>query len=99
MVALQAPLYQIKPAVAQIGGGVHPGTAKAIIEDVGKDILLTAGGAVHGHPLGTKAGVMALNQAVEAVLAGRELREAAREYKELAAAIEAWGIYGEPKPA
>ena len=42
---------------------------------------------------------MALNQAVEAVLAGRELREAAREYKELAAAIEAWGIYGEPKPA
>jgi len=99
VVALQAPLYQIKPAVAQIGGGVHPGTAKAIIEDVGKDILLTAGGAVHGHPLGTKAGVMALHQAVEAVLAGRELREAAREYKELAAAIEAWGIYGEPKPA
>jgi 2,3-diketo-5-methylthiopentyl-1-phosphate enolase len=99
LVALQAPFYDLKPTFAQIGGGVHPGTAKVIIDDLGNDILLTAGGAVHAHPLGPQAGVKALRQAVDAVLAGRDLREASRELKELGAAIDAWGIYGEQHPA
>ncbi len=74
---------------------MHPGVIPQVVADLGNDVLLTAGGAVHAHPLGTRAGAAALGQAVEAVMAGRELHEAAKEFKELHAALDAWGVYGE----
>ena len=53
--------------------------------------MLGAGGSVHGHPMGPKAGVLAIGQAIDAVMAGCGLREAAKEHKELGAAIDLWG--------
>ncbi|MDH3942673.1 MAG: RuBisCO large subunit C-terminal-like domain-containing protein [Anaerolineae bacterium] len=93
--ALQSPFHGLKRAWAQTGGAMHPGVIPQVVADLGCDVLLTAGGAVHAHPMGTRAGAAALGQAVEAVMAGRDLRDAAKEHKELAAAIDAWGIYGE----
>jgi 2,3-diketo-5-methylthiopentyl-1-phosphate enolase len=62
--------------------GMHPGLVSAITSRFGNDILLNCGGAIHGHPLGTKAGVMAMYQAVNG-------QTDAKEYK---LAIEKWGL-------
>lgn len=61
--------------------GLHPGLVQAIVTRFGKDVLLNAGGAVHGHPMGTTAGVKALVQAASG--------EHGPEYLE---AINKWGL-------
>lgn len=72
--------------------GIHPGLVPLIHRDFGLDVVVNAGGGIHGHPLGTAAGGRAFRQAIDAVLAGEPLREAAKRHDELRAAIEAWGI-------
>ena len=42
--------------------------------------------------MGTKAGVLAMGQAIDAVMEDRSLEEAAKEHKELGAAIDLWGV-------
>jgi 2,3-diketo-5-methylthiopentyl-1-phosphate enolase len=37
-----------------------------LISDLGVDIGIAAGGAVHAHPLGSRAGAKTLRQAIEA---------------------------------
>jgi len=61
--------------------GLHPGLVKAIEKRFGSDYLANAGGAVHGHPMGSSAGVRALVQAAE----GRTNCE------EYLVAIKKWG--------
>jgi 2,3-diketo-5-methylthiopentyl-1-phosphate enolase len=90
--ALQAPFHGLKRAWSQVGGAVHPGIVKEVINELGKDTVLGAGGGVHAHPMGPKAGVMAIRQAIDAVITGRGVMEAAKEYKELKAAIDLWGV-------
>lgn len=72
--------------------GIHPGIVPAILRDFGKDVVVNAGGGIHGHPMGTAAGGRAFRQAIDAALGGVSLREAARDYEELRAAIERWGL-------
>ena len=74
-----------------IGGGVHPGIVKKYIQEAGKDIILAAGGSIIGHPMGAKAGGKAMGAAITAAMAGIPLKEAAKESKELKAALECWG--------
>lgn len=45
--------------------------AYRLIEDLGTDIMLAPGGAVQGHPMGAKAGVKAMLDAVQAKM-GRQ---------------------------
>ncbi|MCJ7825571.1 MAG: RuBisCO large subunit C-terminal-like domain-containing protein [Anaerolineales bacterium] len=87
---LTFPLYDVKPAWPMPGGGVHPYTVESLVEDFGFDIMVGAGGPVHGHPMGPRAGARAFRQAVDAVTAGIALDEAALEYEELRIAIELW---------
>jgi len=86
-----APLQHIKPLLLLPGGGVHPGLVPHIVSDYGKDILIGAGGAVHGHPMGATGGGKALRQAIDAVMKGEDLREYAKTHKELKAALDKWG--------
>ncbi|WP_028709069.1 RuBisCO large subunit C-terminal-like domain-containing protein [Propionicicella superfundia] len=90
--AISTPRPGLKPAMPVIGGGVHPGTLKRYLDDLGADIVLGAGGSIAGHPQGPAAGVRAFHQAIAAVQEGRDLREAARQYAELGAAIDLWGV-------
>lgn len=76
------------------GGGIYPGMLPVLFEDLGNDFIVAAGGAIHGHPMGAPAGARALRQGIDAMMQGRALEDAAKEYPELKAAIEAWGIYG-----
>lgn len=88
---LTLPFYNIKPSMPSIGGGVHPGMVEKYIKELGSDIILAAGGAVQGHPMGAAAGANAMMQAIKAVMAGIPLEEAAKENEELAAALKLWG--------
>jgi ribulose-bisphosphate carboxylase large chain len=45
---------------------MHPGLIDYVTSLVGNDYLANAGGAVHGHPNGTKAGASAMRQAIDA---------------------------------
>jgi len=72
--------------------GIHPGLVPLLHRDFGLDVVVNAGGGIHGHPLGTSAGGRAFRQAIDAVLAGIPLNEAAKRHDELRAAIEAWGV-------
>lgn len=81
-----------KPVFPMPGGGVMPAVVPAIINDLGKDCILGAGGAIHGHPMGPIAGGKAMRQAIDAALQGIPLREYAKQHPELQSAIDAWGL-------
>ncbi|WP_054952561.1 RuBisCO large subunit C-terminal-like domain-containing protein [Flaviflexus massiliensis] len=89
--ALRAPVAGLKPTLPLIGGGVHPGMVEKYVGDLGHDIALSPGGGVHGHPGGSRSGATAMRQAIDAVVEGRPVVEAAKEHEELAQALEAFG--------
>lgn len=89
------PLQNIKPIFPMPGGGTTQGHIEDCIAKFGNDVIISAGGAIHGHPMGTTKGALAFRQGVEAVMAGKTLEEAACEYEELGVALKLWGIYKE----
>ena len=82
--------HHIRPVFAVASGGLHPGSIPAVIKYLGKDIVIQAGGGVHGHPKGTRAGAKAMRDALEASLKGIPLEEYPSE--ELQEAISLWGV-------
>lgn len=89
--ALRTPVAGLKPTLPLIGGGVHPGMVEKYVGDLGNDIALSPGGGVHGHPGGSRAGALAMRQAIDAVVEGRSVIDAAQEHPELSQALEAFG--------
>ena len=94
---LRAPFYHIKRTWPMPSAGMYPGLAEVLIQEHGIDFIVPAGGGMLGHPMGYKAGAMAWRQAIEAVLSGISLQEAAQMYPEFRAAAETWGIRQRPK--
>lgn len=92
---LSSKWCHIKKAFPMPGGGVMPNCVPAIINDLGFDCILGAGGAIHGHPMGPIAGAKAMRQAIDAAINGIRLTEAAKGLPELQAAIDAWGLLAE----
>src|SRR6185436_5909353 len=76
---LTLPRPHIAPTFPVIGGGVHPGTVETYMGELGPDIILGAGGAIQGHPDGAAAGADAMRQAIDAVMAGQRVVDAAQE--------------------
>ena len=83
--------YNIKPVLGVASGGVYPGIVDKIMNLMGNDIVLQAGGGIHGHPDGTLAGAKAMRQAVDATLKRIPLTEYSKTHKELMIALEKWG--------
>lgn len=71
-------------------GGLYPQLIPELLGYFGNDVVLQAGGGIHGHPEGTVKGAMAMRQTVDAVLASKTLAEYAKDHKELAVALEHW---------
>ena len=94
---LRAPFYHIKRTWPMPSAGMYPGLVEALIQEHGVDFIVPAGGGMLGHPMGYKAGAMAWRQAIDAVLAGMSLQEAAHKYPEFGAAAELWGIRERPR--
>lgn len=72
--------------------GIHPGLVPLILRDFGNDVVVNAGGGVHGHPMGAAAGGRAFRQAIDATTYGVSLEQYAENHKELAEAIRLWGV-------
>jgi ribulose-bisphosphate carboxylase large chain len=88
--ACKAPLGDLKPVLPVASGGLHPRLVPALLETFGNDVVIQAGGGIHGHPDGTVAGAKAMRQAVGAALKGVTLEEYAKTHSELKAALEQW---------
>lgn len=86
-----APMGPIKPVFTTMAGGVHPGTIEYLMNVLGNDTMLMAGGGIYGHPDGATAGAKAILQAIEAVMSGQKVADAANNHKELKAALDFWG--------
>jgi len=66
--------------VPSLSCGMHPGLIEAINTRFGTDYMANVGGAIHGHPGGTLAGVKAMRQAIDKCYS--------EEYQQ---AIDKWG--------
>jgi ribulose 1,5-bisphosphate carboxylase large subunit-like protein len=62
--------------------GMHPGLVKYIESKIGINFLANTGGAIHGHPGGSKSGAIAMRQAIDGCTDGEEYM----------AAISKWGL-------
>lgn len=71
--------------------GVYQGLIPDVANDLGLDFSISAGAAMHAHPMGAAAGVRSLLAAAEAAAAGVPLREAAADCEALKAALDLWG--------
>jgi len=89
--ALKMRMDGLKSVFPVASGGLHPGLVPSLLKILGKDIVIQAGGGIHGHPGGTVAGAKAMRQAVDATLQGIALTRYAVEHHELKAALEIWG--------
>jgi 2,3-diketo-5-methylthiopentyl-1-phosphate enolase len=63
---LRAPMNGLKQTLPCPSGGNTVLKVPKLISDLGVDIGIAAGGAVHAHPLGSRAGAKTLRQAIEA---------------------------------
>jgi len=87
---LKSKWYHIKPVFSICSGGLHPGSIPKLVKMLGKDIIIQAGGGVHGHPQGTRAGAKAMRQALDATMQNVSLAEYAKKHPELKAALRKW---------
>lgn len=90
--ALKQPMHGLKSVLPVASGGLHPALVPSLISLFGRDLVIQAGGGIHGHPEGTAAGATAMRQAVDAVMEGRALSEYAEDHGELAAALRTWSV-------
>ncbi|MHA2398408.1 MAG: RuBisCO large subunit C-terminal-like domain-containing protein [Promethearchaeota archaeon] len=89
--ALRFPLKHIKPTLPMPSGGITAGMVEKCMKEAGKDILIGSGGGIHSHPDGPIAGAKAFRQAIDAVMQGKNVKQAAKEQKELGVALGEWG--------
>ncbi len=88
--ALTDSYHGIKQVMPVASGGLHPGMVPDIIKLFGKNVVIQAGGGIHGHPKGTLAGAKAMRAAVDAVSEGHVLPYAAARTPELKEALAKW---------
>ena len=81
----------LKPVFSVCSGGIYPGHIPYLMKNFGKDIIIQAGGGVHGHPDGTRVGSIAMRQAVDATMEGETLEQYGKSHSELMDAMEYWG--------
>jgi len=88
--ALKGKMDDLKPVLPVASGGLHPRLVPELISFFGTDFVIQAGGGIHGHKGGTRAGARAMRQAVDGTLNGVDLCEYAGTHKELAMALQLW---------
>ena len=87
---LRSPFHN-KPEVWPIAGGaIKQGHIPKLFNDLGRDFIIGAGGAIHAHPMGPAAGAIAFRQGIDLMMKYGKL-EGEELGKELKAAIEVWG--------
>lgn len=77
------PLGTLKPMLTAVSGGLNPRTLGQNLHLFGTQALLLAGTGITTHPLGVKAGTLALQQAACAFKLGIPVAEYAKTHSEL----------------
>ena len=88
--ALKIPMHGLKRVLPVASGGLHPRLVPALMKTFGTDVVIQAGGGIHGHKNGTIAGAKAMRQAVDGALKGEPIEEYSRNHRELRIALELW---------
>jgi ribulose-bisphosphate carboxylase large chain len=88
---LKSDLYGMTDVLPVASGGLHPGIVDALLDATGPEVMVQAGGGIHGHPDGTRAGAEALRAATEAWVDGETLDERAESVPALRTALDKWG--------
>ncbi len=83
-------MHGIKDTIPVSSGGLHPGLIPYIIKTLGNDIVLQAGGGIHGHPKGSKQGAKAVRQSMNATLNNISLKNYSKSNPELKIALKKW---------
>lgn len=86
--ALTAHMGNVTAVFPGPSAGIHPGLVLQVIKDYGLEVVINAGGGVHGHPRGARAGALAFRQAIDLAMAGKSMDPAATP--ELAEALALW---------
>ncbi len=81
---------KIKSVFPVSSGGLHPGHVPFLVKHLGKDLIVQAGGGIHGHPLGTISGAKAMRQSVDAVMKKIPLKKYSKDHEELRLALGKW---------
>jgi len=90
--AVRAPFLGGYGAVPVLSSGQTAGLAAMTYRRTGTaELLVLAGGGIHGHPGGSAAGVTAMREAWAAALEGEDLVQRAARSPELAAAFSTFG--------
>jgi len=92
MHALKMSLHGHNKVMPVASGGLHPSLVPALVKTFGNDVVIQAGGGIHGHTGGTAEGAKAMRQAVDAISKGESLEEYAKSHKELQTALDLWRI-------
>jgi ribulose-bisphosphate carboxylase large chain len=87
---LRSEWFGLKSVFPVASGGVHPALVPENVKNLGTDLVVQAGGGVHGHPNGTRAGAKAMMQAAEAAFQNIPLDTYAKTHPELAIALKKW---------
>lgn len=87
---LRGEWFGLKNVFPVASGGIHPGIVPDNIATLGQDMVINAGGGIHGHPEGTRAGAAAMLQAIEASMKHISLKDYAKTHRELRIALEKW---------
>jgi len=88
--AMLNPMYEFKQTFPVASGGLYPAKIPNLVKHGGNNLIIQAGGGIHGHPDGTRKGAMAMKQALDATLKGISLEEYAKGHVELARSLEKW---------
>ncbi|MGH8975627.1 MAG: RuBisCO large subunit C-terminal-like domain-containing protein [Acidimicrobiia bacterium] len=91
LAACRRPLAGAPVPVPVNGGGVWAGSVPDVVGAAGRDVMLLVGAGAYEHPGGVEAGARSVRQAIDAVVGGVALKEAAQDAPELAAALRHFG--------
>ncbi len=87
---LRSPFHS-KPGVWPIAGGaIKQGHIPKLFNDLGRDFIIGAGGAIHAHPMGPAAGARAFRQGIDLMMKYGKFEDQ-KLGRELTVEIEKWG--------
>lgn len=87
---LRSPFYNLPGVWPIAGGAIKPGHIPTLFNDLGRDFIIGAGGAIHAHPMGPAAGARAFRQGIDLMMKHGTLDGLDLD-KELKVALEQWG--------
>lgn len=83
-------LHGLKDCFPIPSAGITPSLVPQLLADYGHDVIVNAGGAVHGHPDGARAGAESFVAATRAAARSEPLAKAAESSAPLKRALEFW---------